>query len=136
MGSGGCRKQAAAIMRDGRDRVRSIFSISREWSPYYSTARRPWRVQLGYSIRGGRVESTLPLSLSYSSLFLFSLSFSVVLFLSQAGSLLVKIQFVAAHRMENKKTGAVELALRNGRYLTKLFAPQGGGWVGFLSGRG
>lgn len=31
-----CRKQAAAIMRDGRDRVRSIFSISREWSPYYS----------------------------------------------------------------------------------------------------
>lgn len=65
-----------------------------------------------------------------------SLSFSVVLFLSQPGSLLVKIQFVAAHRMENKKTGAVELALRNGRYLTKLFAPQGGGWLGFLSGRG
>lgn len=77
VGSGGCRKQAAAIMRDGRDRVRSIFSISREWSPYYSTARRPWRVQLGYSIRGGRVESTLPLSLSYSSLFLFSLSLSL-----------------------------------------------------------
>lgn len=109
VGSSGCRKQAAAIMRDGRDRVRSIFSISREWSPYYSTARRPWRVQLGYSIRGGtglRLESTLPLSLppislSYSSLFL-SLSLSVV---SQAGSLLVKIQFVAAHRMENKKTG-------------------------------
>lgn len=107
VGSSGCRKQAAAIMRDGRDRVRSIFSISREWSPYYSTARRPWRVQLGYSIRGGtglRLESTLPLSLppislSYSSLFL---SLSVV---SQAGSLLVKIQFVAAHRMENKKTG-------------------------------
>lgn len=78
VGSSGCRKQAAAIMRDGRDRVRSIFSISREWSPYYSTARRPWRVQLGYSIRGGtglRLESTLPLSLppislSYSSLFL------------------------------------------------------------------
>lgn len=111
VGSSGCRKQAAAIMRDGRDRVRSIFSISREWSPYYSTARRPWRVQLGYSIRGGRgtglrLESTLPLSLppislSYSSLFL-SLSLSVV---SQAGSLLVKIQFVAAHLMENKKTG-------------------------------
>lgn len=85
------------------------------------------------SRRTGRIY-TPPLPFIF--LFLFSLSFSVVLFLSQAGSLLVKIQFVAAHRMENKKTGAVELALRNGRYLTKLFAPQGGGWLGFLSGRG
>jgi len=32
----GCRKQPAAIMRDGRDRVRSIFSISGERTPYYS----------------------------------------------------------------------------------------------------
>ena len=68
VGSSGCRKQAAAIMRDGRDRVRSIFSISREWSPYYSTAGRPWRVELGYSIQGGRVFAsnlTLPLPLPF-----------------------------------------------------------------------
>lgn len=62
MGSGGCRKQAAAIMRDGRDRVRSIFSISREWSPYYSTARRPLEgsARLFDSRRTGRIY-TLPL---------------------------------------------------------------------------
>lgn len=87
------------------------------------------------SRRTGRIY-TPPLPFIFVPISLLSLSFSVVLFLSQVGSLLVKIQFVAAHRMENKKTGAVELALRNGRYLTKLFAPQGGGWLGFLSGRG
>lgn len=95
MGSTGCRKQAAAIMRDGRDRVRSIFSISREWSPYYSGEEAvEGSARLFDSRRGLRL--LLPFILVPIPLLFLSL-------VSQPGSLLVKIQFVAAHRMENKK---------------------------------
>lgn len=73
VGSTGCRKQAAAIMRDGRDRVRSIFSISREWSPYYSGEEAVEGSARLFDSRRGLFASC---PLSYSSLFLFSLSLS------------------------------------------------------------
>ena len=99
-----CRKQAAAIMRDeviGCDR----FSRSRENGVLIIPARRQQTEGSSVIRFEAAVASNLPLSLQLT-LRLFYTHFSLLFSsFSQPTSLLVKIQFVPAHCMENKRTG-------------------------------